>query len=100
MLDANGDKFYNLTVISGGELTTVTLTETQYTDVCALGVGFYSYANDGKTLTYKSFETEWVDVAVWADGTVYETATGKGLHLQLRRELLDNSGIAAGQAWD
>ena len=98
-VDANGDKFYNLTVISGGELTTVTLTETQYTDVCALGVGFYSYANDGKTLTYKSFETEWVDVAVWADGTVYETATGKGYtyNSDVNFWTLD---IAAGQAWD
>ena len=108
-VDANGDKFYNLTVISGGELTTVTLTETQYTDVCALGVGFYSYANDGKTLTYKSFETEWVDVAVWADGTVYEVLArdAQGNPTQYGKGYTYNSDvnfwtldIAAGQAWD
>ena len=67
--DANGSKWYTLPVITGGKLDTITLSETQYTDVCKLGIGIYTYAANGYTLTYKSFDQNWKPVT-WYDGTI------------------------------
>ena len=66
--DANGAKYYTLTVITDGKLGEVTLDEDQYIDVCTYGVGMYSYNAKG-VLTYTSFAEEWADIT-WQNGAI------------------------------
>ena len=95
--DASGARYYTLSVITDGELGTVVLNEEQYTDVCALGVGIYTYGRDGKTLTYESFEENWKGV-VWQNGAI--VVDGYGYPYDSANVNFFTLDIARGNAYD